>query len=60
MIVNDRRVYEGVRSLGLEKANLCEDCEHWRLEEFSAVTKFASDGAANGVMVKRILNGAEV
>ena len=54
MIMNDRRVYEGVWSSGLEKANLCEDCERWRMEEFSVVTKFASDGAAKFLAVTQV------
>ena len=54
MIMNDRRVYEGVWSLRLEKANLCEDCERWSLEEFSAMAKCASDGAAKFLAVTQV------
>ena len=54
MIVDDRNVVEGVWSSELEKVNLCEDCERWRLEEFSAVTKFASDGAAKFLAVSQV------
>ena len=37
---DDRSVDEGVWSVELEKVEVCEDCERWRMEKTSAVIKF--------------------